>query len=121
MDKLQTQPRKRLKTNHLLPIKEDMDTPIQLMGQFETSLALQEIALTYNRFTLSERESQGRRTKLRVAVDVYARNRKGNLGFQRLRNKAVLLSCPNAEQAELAIDLIRQVCASLDGKHLTKR
>lgn len=83
--------------------------------------SMQQTADTFNRFTLSERELAGRRTKLRIAVDVWARNRKGGLSFQRLRGKAVLLSCPSAEQAELAIDLIRQVCASLDGKHLTKR
>ena len=121
MDTLQIPARKRPRTNHLMPIHEDTDSPVQLMKQFELSPALQESAETFNSFTLSERESQGRRTKLRVSVDVYARNRKGDLGFQRLRNKAVLLSCPSAEQAEIAIDIIRQVCASMHGKHLTRR
>ena len=106
---------------YLSSIQEDMSKPIQLMRSETLADQVQETNETYNRFTLSERESQGRRTKLRVAIDVYARNRKGGLGFQRLRNKAVLLSCPTAEQASLAIDLICQVAASLEGKHLTQR
>ena len=81
---------------------------------------VQESNDTFNRYVLTDREIHGKRTKIRVAFEVYGRAKRGELSFVRLRQRHVVLSIPTAEQAELAIDIIRQVCASMEGKHLVR-
>jgi hypothetical protein len=105
--------------NYLSQIQEDTTTPIQLLLQPEEHVErLQESETAFNQFILGEREAHGRRVKLRVEFSAYSRQKAGGLGFTRLRGRHMLLSCPNAAQADAVIALIRQVCSQLEGKYL---
>jgi hypothetical protein len=118
---LQTPSQKNKRHNYLAPIQEDTKAPIQLLVQSERlASALQENEQAFNRFVLGERETHGRRIKLRVEFSAYTRMKSGDLGFTRLRGVHMLLSCPNAAQAKAAIELIRKVCAQLEGKFLAE-
>lgn len=103
-----------------LEIQEDTRKPIRVEAYLD-SLArpLREAADSFNRYLLTERESHGRRTRVRVAFEALARTKRSP-AYSRLRQKHVVLNLPSAEQAELAIDIIRQVCASMEGKHLVR-
>lgn len=98
--------------------REDLTQPI-MVDTLETKRAIVHEAVTgYNKFVLRERESHGKRTKVRMAFEVWSRKNIKGLGFVRLRHKHVVFSLPNADQAELVIDTIRRVCAQFDGKLL---
>jgi hypothetical protein len=105
----------------LIDTQEDISVPIIAIPDIDgLTPAMREANDSHNRFLLSERESHGKRTKLRIGVEVWARTRH-NVGYVRLRNKHVVLSLPSADQAELAIEMIRQLCTAMAGKHLCKR
>ena len=71
-----------------------------------------------NRGFLLMPQSQSRRVKIRVSPDVWLRFNGKSWNYKRLRESYVTLSCPNAEQAELAVNAILAFAASLDGKWL---
>ena len=106
---------------HSVERKEDLTEPIILMSMCKPKKAVQESDESYNRYILHERESHSRRSSVRINIEVYARKASGELGYHRLRNKAIVLSLPSGEQSELAIETIRQVCQAMHGKHLCKR
>jgi hypothetical protein len=109
-----------LNRKQLIETKEDLTTPIARVDYIDNLESIvRDAGDSYNRYVLSERESHGRRTKIRIAFEAWARNKR-TTGYMRLRQRHVVLSLPSAEQAEIAIDIIRQVCSSFDGKHLTR-
>src|SRR5258707_12833077 len=65
-------------------------------------------------------EALARRINMRLDVEVSAI--RGNArGYKRLRCASVLISAPNAEQAELFIQAIHDFAASLNGKWLAPK
>lgn len=58
-----------------------------------------------------------RRTKVRIDFEVIG-SWSGQWGYKRLRQMSILLSSPNAEQAELFIDAIHEFARQLSGKWL---
>jgi hypothetical protein len=79
-----------------------------------------EAAKVFNAFVLQERESRGRRIKMRISFEVWSRRRSGNLDYARLREQHVVLSCPNSAQARAVVALLQSVCKQLDGKFLAE-
>jgi hypothetical protein len=101
--------------------KEDLTQPIIVVPNIESKTAIMHDADdSYNRYIMCERESHGKRTQIRVSFEIWCRSRT-RMDYVRPRNKHVVLSFPNAEQAELAIETIRNVCKSMEGKYLAKR
>jgi hypothetical protein len=103
-----------------LELVEDTSSPVRIEPYLNSlSRPLREAADSFNRYLLTERESHGRRTRIRIAFEALARTKRSP-AYSRLRQKHVVLNLPSAEQAELAIEIIRQVCASMEGKHLVR-
>ena len=73
-----------------------------------------------NDFLLSERSMHGRRTKVRIAFEVYCRGGMRPMNYERLPGEHMIISCPSPDQARAAIRLIQRVCESLDGKFLAE-
>lgn len=121
MESLQVPKQKTRCAAYLSSIHEDRSGPITILSQQSERISgLQENDDAYNTFVLNERESHGRRLRVRLDFSVYARQRSGDLGFMRLRNKHILFDVPSSEQAELIIDTVRQLCQAFEGKHLVK-
>jgi hypothetical protein len=105
----------------VLDIKEDLTHPIQCVPIYDSELpSVHEAARVYNQQVLGERELKGRRTKVRVSFEGWTRSKGGPMSYMRLRENHIVLSCPNARQANAAIELIRSVCKQLDGKFLAE-
>jgi hypothetical protein len=104
-----------------IEIKEDLNVPIQYIDASDGKPeALQESDADFNRFLVHERETHGKRTQIKVSFEVWGRT-KGLMRYSRFRNRHVVLSLPSGEQADLAIDTVRAVCAAMHGKVLCKR
>jgi hypothetical protein len=73
-----------------------------------------------NRAILSVHESMRQRVKLRVGVEAWT-SWSGQRAYKRLRGQHVLVSCPNAEQAELFIQAVHEFAMSLNGKWLASK
>ena len=82
------------------------------------SLKMPSHVLAFNRALLLTHELMAQRVKIRVAIEVNV-NYNGIRQYRRLRASNVLLSAPNAKQAELFINAVLEFAASLDGKWLT--
>jgi hypothetical protein len=112
---------KRLKKRLTADFKEDNSDPITILSTFyDIPESLQAADDTYNSFLLGEREAHGRRTKLRIDVSVYGRQRNGRMGFIRMRNQHVLVSCPTGRQANATIRMMQQILNQLEGKFLAE-
>ena len=72
----------------------------------------------FNRSLLVLHEFLAQRVKIRVGIEAYI-SFAGKRAYKRLRGNCVLLSAPNARQAELFINAVLEFAASLDGKWLT--
>jgi hypothetical protein len=105
----------------VLETGDDLSQPIIVATPCPDTEPVHEANTAFNRFVLSEREVHGKRIRVRVAFEVYGRAKGGGLAFTRLRGRHVLLSLPNSAQADLAIDTVAQLCASMDGKFLARR
>lgn len=100
--------------------KHDLTIPCQYIdNEKDVKPGLQESSEAYNKYLLHDREIQSQRTQIRISFDAWVRRRHG-LDYARLRGRHAVLTFPSAEQAELAIELIRNVCKSLEGKWLAK-
>jgi hypothetical protein len=111
-----------MRKGQTLDSRADITQPIQFMdSRTQESEFAHESSDAFNTYILHERESHAKRTQIRMPIEVWARARGERLGYTRLRGRNVVLSLPSAEQAEIAIEIIRQVCASMHGKHLTKK
>jgi hypothetical protein len=93
-------------------LPQDLSLPIRAKL---TPLPLDAIA--QNRALFSLRESCKQRVLVRFQCEALVKY-KGLLHYKRLRGSTVTLSCPNAQQAELAIQAILRFAQSLDGKWL---
>jgi hypothetical protein len=100
---------------------EDTSQPIIVAANDLRAPKVHDANDSFNRFVLSERENAGKRIRIRVAFECYSRIKGGGLQFTRLRGRHVLLSLPDSGQAEIAVELIRQVCSQMHGKHLAKK
>ena len=101
--------------------KDDLSQPIIVVPNIDGRTAMMHDAdETFNKYVMCAQEVHGKRTQIRVAFEVWCRTR-SRMTYARLRNKHVVLSLPDSEQAELIIDTIRQVCKAMEGKHLAKR
>ena len=107
-------PKRRIETG------EDIHAPNRVASKIEKPKHAQEADKSFNEYILRQREAQGKRTLLRVNVEVYCRKSAKNMGFSRLRNRHLVISCPDSVQAELIIDTLLRVAQSLDGKMLTR-
>jgi hypothetical protein len=102
-------------------IKEDCTTPIAALPSYDGFAAtVHEAARVYNQQVLHSNEIKGRRIRVRVGFEVWSRSKGGPMSYMRLRENHIVLSCPNARQANAAIELIRSVCKQLDGKFLAE-
>jgi hypothetical protein len=104
--------------SHRVEIKEDLSIPLIVTPPEVKAPNLQEADDSYNSYVLRQRESHGRRTVLRLAFDVYGRKNGKTFSFNRLRNRHLLISLPNGDQAEAFMRTIEQVCKAMDGKFL---
>lgn len=101
--------------------KEDLTQPIIVVPSIDgRSDGMHDADEMYNRYAMCSSESHGKRTQIRIAFEVWCRPR-NRMAYARLRNKHVVLSFPDAEQAELAMETVRNVCKAMEGKHLAKR
>lgn len=100
--------------------KQDVSTPIIVSTSQRKEDCVQESIDSYNRYIMTERESHGKRTLIRVNFEIYARKSGKRLGFERLRNRSVLLSVPSAKQADLAMRTLEKIAQALDGKLLAE-
>ena len=91
-----------------------------LAPNFVTTPSAHEQISAVNHGILSVRESLAQRVKLRFDVEVSGTWNK-QWAYKRLRNCSVLVSCPNAEQAELLIAAVQEFLASLNGKWLAPK
>jgi uncharacterized protein YxeA len=107
--------------NQMIEKKEDLTQPIIVIPNIDgRPEVMQDADETFNRYVMCSSESHGKRTQIRFAFEVWCRPR-ARMAYARLRNKHVVLSFPSVEQADLAIEILRDVCKSLEGKHLAKR
>lgn len=100
--------------------KDDLTTPIQVSSIKHKKLIEQEADTSFNNYVMRQRESVGKRTLLRINIEVYCRKSAKNMGFSRLRNRHLIVSLPGSEQAELLIDAVFRVVESIHGKLLVK-
>lgn len=100
--------------------KDDISQPILISTRKKKPEHVHEADDSYNAYVMRQRESAGKRTLIRVSVEVYCRKSAKNMGFSRLRNKHIIVSCPSADQAELVIDTLMQVAEMMHGKLLVK-
>lgn len=70
-----------------------------------------------NRLFLQMPSHLGRRVRLRISPESWCKFSK-NWNFYRMKQRQLILSCPNAEQAELALDAITAFVKTLNGKLL---
>jgi hypothetical protein len=93
----------------------DLSSPtiVRLPSMPRTSRAL-------NHGWLLVSESLAERIKLRFDVEVCGKWR-GTKVYKRLRSNSLLVSAPNAEQAELFIQAMHDFAASLNGKWLAPK
>jgi len=70
-----------------------------------------------NKAILGVAEIMGRRSQIRISPEVWCKWR-GRWRYERLRATHVTISCPNPEQAQLALDTIMRFAEVLDGKWL---
>ena len=78
---------------------------------------LQDHERAQNRALLAVPEMLGRRTQIRISVESWCKWN-GRWQYKRLRSRHVTISCPNPEQAELAIEAVLRFAQSLDSKLL---
>jgi hypothetical protein len=69
-----------------------------------------------NKGLLGVAEIMGRRTQIRISPEVW--KWRGRWRYKRMRARHVTISCPNPEQAEIAIEAIVRFAESLDDKWL---
>lgn len=93
----------------LMTYHQDLTQPI---SAFREALQIGERAR--NLAKMQVRHSLGQRTNIRFGAECSTRLGESN-GYRRLRHCAVVLSCPDPEQAELAIEAILAFAQSLDG------
>lgn len=101
--------------------KEDMSQPIKVLDCCTNNacgIAVQESAEAYNRYVMTERESHGRRTKIRIGPEIYMRKGAQDISYVRLRNTALTMDVPNSTQAELVWKAVERLLRSMDGKVL---
>ena len=79
---------------------------------------LHDSARFYNYGLLSQLEAKGRRTIIRISFEVMGHSRAKRADFMRLRQRAIKISCPNPEQAELVMGAIAAFIEQLNGKWL---
>lgn len=94
--------------------KEDLTSPISTRR-----LTLQLGDAVFNSAAIHVRQSLGQRCKIRVSFEALTRY-SGRSTYRRLKNQVVYLDCPNARQAEFAIEAILSFAQSLDGIWLTE-
>lgn len=100
-------------------MKEDMKAPIHILPLTDNnSRGLREAVDAANAFTLSERESKGRRTRIKISFEVWCRRRGGGLNYARLREEHITVSCPNSLQAKALVRLIQSMVRQLEGRYL---
>ena len=92
---------------------EDTSAPTQ-----SRPAIVHDVAKAFNQSLLLMPQNLARRVKLRFSPEVWIRFGRKSWYFKRLRSNSVILSCPNAEPAELAVNAILAFAASLDGKWL---
>jgi len=100
------------KSSNYLTFGLDKDSPIAVKVP---TLHADEQA--QNRAILGVAEILGRRTQIRVGIEVWCKWR-GRWRYKRMRAQHVTLSCPNPEQAELVIEAFSRFLKSLDGNFL---
>jgi hypothetical protein len=100
--------------------KHDLSLPISITPRVKKHANLLELDDYHNAHLLREREVHGKRTVFKISFEVYGRKSSTNMNFQRLRNRALLLNLPSADQAELVMRTIESVVEAMDGKLLVK-
>ena len=99
-------------------IPEDLRSPI-VVCPAKKPAANARCDKEHNKILLGARNILGKRIRLRISPDVWAKHRlKNGQIFARLRGEAMLVSCPNDAQAWAVIKLIQNVLMSLNGKYL---
>ena len=73
-----------------------------------------------NKAIMGIAEILGRRTQIRISPEVWCKWR-GRWRYKRLRARHVTISCPNPEQADLALEAIVRFAESLESKWIAPR
>jgi hypothetical protein len=100
--------------------QDNLSIPIQVTGPMSKSKPVKEADDSFNRFIINERESHGKRTVIKVAFEVYCRKNHKFMNFVRFRNRSVLISCPNAGQAEACIQALERIIGTLHDKYMSE-
>lgn len=108
-------PKRKTIVRQYLVFREDQSTPIETLRTQAHGLDL-----ANNRQLLQARFNLGRRVNVCISPEIPGKY--GNAySYRRLRQCKTMLSCPNPEQAELAIEAILRFAESLNGKWLAPK
>lgn len=79
---------------------------------------VQDTTRAENRAVMAVPESLGRRVRVWIQPEIWVKRGGKRWNYRRARQRAVTVSCPSPEQAELAIDAILAFAQSLNSKWL---
>ena len=91
-------------------LREDTSAPISVEVH-----DVQDDARAQNHAVMEMCNTMGRRVRIRIQPEVWVKWG-GKWNYKRARQRAVTLSCPSPEQAELLIDAIMETLRVFDGK-----
>src|SRR5262249_5344946 len=106
--------RKRHSLKNYLTFGIDRNAPITVKVP-----EVQDHEQAQNRAIMGVAESLGRRTQIRVSVDVWIKLG-GRWPYKRLRARHITINCPSPEQAEIVIEAIVKFTKSIDGNLLLR-
>jgi hypothetical protein len=105
---------KQHRSRNYLTFGIDRDAPITVKTP-----ELQDHEQAQNMAIMGVAESLGRRTQIRVSVEIWSKWN-GRWQYKRFRSRHATVSCPNPEQAEIMIEAVLAFAKSVDGNWLAR-